>query len=150
MLGFVLFVLFFYFVVLWTANAEPAVFGYSVSCIKKWSSNCCIPCLHCLHLHTTPHHNTTQRNTTQHDTTQDQHNTPHTTTQNNTTQHNTTQHNTTQHNTTQPQHKLPVFLCCHLLFGGALLRLQMATGRLGCVVLRYVQVFTLRVHWGTQ
>ena len=89
---------------------EPAVFGYNMSYVHKWSSNCCttFACLHCKHntkqhnttQHNTTHHNATQHNTTQHTTTQ--HNTTqHNTTQHNTTQHNTTQHNTTQHNTTQ-------------------------------------------------
>ena len=94
---------------------EPAVFGYNMSYVHKWSSNCCttFACLHCKHnttqhnptQHNTKQHNTTQHNTTQHNTTQyntTQHNTKqHNTTQHNTTQHNTTQHNTTQHNTTQ-------------------------------------------------
>ena len=84
---------------------EPAVFGYNMSYVHKWSSNCCttFACLHCKHnttQHNTTQHNTTQHNTTQHNTTQPNP-TQHNTTQHNTTQHNTTQHNTTQHNTTQ-------------------------------------------------
>ena len=80
---------------------EPAVFGYNMSYVHEWSSNCCttFACLHCTH-------NTTQPNPTQH----------------NTTQPNPTQHNTTQHNTTQ--HKIFGFLCCHPVDkgGGVLFR----------------------------
>ena len=94
---------------------EPAVFGYNMSYVHKWSSNCCttFACLHCKHnttQHNTTQHNTTQPSPTQHNTTRHS-TTQHNTTQLNTTQHNTTQHNTTQHNTTQ--HKICGFVCCH-------------------------------------